>query len=194
MEVVSINGKKFLESKNANYSFGSLQRLLEMGLSEIDLKNVHSVLLLGMGAGSVIHSLRKKFRYTGKIVAVEWDKKIIEIARDEFSILQFDDLYIKNEDAFDFVQNHEEQYDLIIIDLFIDIEVPPQFYGVDFNENVSKLMSPESSLIFNLGIGEINRSKRNGVTDFFRSKFEYSVRVLEKVQKYNTLMIAQKFP
>lgn len=192
MEVTSVNGKKSLNTKNANYSFGTLQRLLETGLSKVDLKNVSSVLLLGMGGGSVVFSLRNKLKYKGKIEAVEFDKKIIEIARDEFSILQFDDLIIKNAEAFKYVQQSEDKFDLIIIDLFIDTKVPPQFYSRDFVENLCGLMSPKSSLIFNLGIGEANRNKRNTVIEHFQANSEYSVLVLEKVQGYNTLMIVQK--
>lgn len=192
MEVTSVDGKKLLYSTNANYSFGSLQRLLETGLSKVDLKNVSSVLVLGMGGGSVIFSLRKKLKYKGKIVAVEFDKKIIDIARDEFSILQFDDLIIENADAFEFVSQSRDKYDLIIIDLFIDTEVPTQFYSIDFIENLDQLMSSKSSLIFNLGIGEVNRDKRDAVIDYFKSKSEYSVLVLEKLQRYNTLMIVYK--
>ena len=192
MEITSVNGTKFLNTKNANYSFGTLQRLLEKGLSKVDLKNVNSVLLLGMGGGSVVFSLRQKFKYKGKIVAVELDKKIIEIARDEFSIMQFDDLIIKNAEAFEFVNQSVDQYDLVIIDLFIDINVPPQFYSMVFIENICRLMSATSSLIFNLGIGEVNRDKRNEVIDFFKSRSKYSVNVSENVEGYNTLMIVHK--
>lgn len=192
MEVTSVNGKKFLDSKNANYSFGTLQRILEAGLDKVDLKNVNSVLLLGMGGGSVVFSLRNKFKYQGEILAIEFDQKIIEIARDEFSILQFDNLTIKNTDAYDFVIHSNDNYDLVIIDLFIDVEVPPQFYSIEFIENVCQLMSKTSSLIFNLGIGEVNRDKRNAVVDYFKTKPEYVVLLLEKVQRYNTLMIVHK--
>ena len=194
MEITSINGKKYLNTENANYSFGTLQRLLETGLAKVDLKNVSSVLLLGLGGGSVVFSLRKKFKYKGKISAVELDKKIIEIAKDEFSILQFDDLIIINADALEFVNREEDKFDLIIIDLFINIHVPPQFYSMDFIENIARLMAPIASLIFNLGIGEVNRDKRNEVIAYFKNQSAYSVLVSENVEGYNTLMIVNKRP
>lgn len=192
MEVTSVNGKKFLDSKNANYSFGTLQKILETALAKTDLTNVNSVLILGMGGGSVIHSLRKKFKYQGKILAVEWDKKIIEIARDEFSIFQFENLVVENEDAFDFVNHSADKFDLIIIDLFIDTEVPPKFYSMDFIEKINLLMSSDSSLIFNLGIGERSRDKRNAVIEYFKNISGYSTLVLEKIQDHNTLLIVHK--
>lgn len=61
-----VNGKKVLDTENANYSYGSLQKILEIGLTKVNLKNVENLLLLGMGGGSIIHSLRNTFEYTKK--------------------------------------------------------------------------------------------------------------------------------
>ena len=66
LEVTYINGKKVLDTKNANYSYGSLQKILKFGLTKIDLKSVENILILGMGAGSVIQSLRETFDYKKK--------------------------------------------------------------------------------------------------------------------------------
>jgi hypothetical protein len=54
LEVTYINGKKVLDTKNANYSYGSLQKILEIGLTKVDLNKVDNLLLLGMGGGSMI--------------------------------------------------------------------------------------------------------------------------------------------
>lgn len=37
LEITWINGKKILDTKNANYSYGSLQRILKFGLSKIEV-------------------------------------------------------------------------------------------------------------------------------------------------------------
>lgn len=66
LEVTWYNGKKVLNAKNANYSYGSLQRILKFGLKKVDLSNVTDVLLLGMGGGSVIKTLRDEFKYNKK--------------------------------------------------------------------------------------------------------------------------------
>ena len=63
LEVTYINGQKVLDTENANYSYGSLQKILEFGLTKVDLKLVENILLLGMGGGSIIKSLRENIEY-----------------------------------------------------------------------------------------------------------------------------------
>lgn len=187
-----VNGRKTLNSKNANYSFGSLQQILEVGLSKIDFKNVNSILLLGLGGGSVISSLRKKFKFEGNIVAVELDQKVIELAKIEFLISSSHNLTIHNSDAFEFVKQRSSQYDLIIVDLFIDNVVPPQFYSEEFCQNVSDILSENGFILFNLGINEIDNKMREAVVNYFQTNFEYKTSTYEKVVGTNFLLIAEK--
>ena len=63
LEISYVNGKKVLDTKNANYSYGSLQKILEIGLTKVNLKSVENLLLLGLGGGSIIQSLRETFEY-----------------------------------------------------------------------------------------------------------------------------------
>ncbi|TYP98086.1 spermine/spermidine synthase [Tenacibaculum adriaticum] len=192
LEVTFINGRKILDSKNANYSFGSLQQILEIGISKIDLKNVDSILLLGLGGGSIVSSLRNKFGFNKKIIAVELDQKVIDIAQKEFFISSSDTLVIKKYDAFNFVKNSNNQYDLIIVDLFIDNQVPKQFYTEEFCNNLSNIITTKGSIIFNLGINQINKDKRNSVINYFYNKKEYKTFQYEKILGTNSLLIANK--
>ncbi|MDO6803681.1 fused MFS/spermidine synthase [Wenyingzhuangia sp. 1_MG-2023] len=192
LEVTFVNGKKLLDSKNANYSFGSLQKILETGISKVDLTAVNSILLLGLGGGSIITSLNKKFSYTKKIVAVELDPKIIEIAQQEFSISSSDNLKIVNQDAYHFVNVCADTFDLIIVDLFIDNRVPSQFYSVTFCSNLSRLLTKKSSLIFNLGMDEHDAKKKNNVLQYFKNTKSFTVSEYEKVTGTNSLLIAHK--
>ena len=83
LEVCYVNGKYVLDSKNTNYSYGNLQKVLEKGLNIIGktkISNFQNTLLLGVGAGCVIETLTQKFNYKYKIIGVELDEKVIEIA------------------------------------------------------------------------------------------------------------------
>ncbi|MEM0517371.1 spermidine synthase [Aequorivita flava] len=191
LEVTYINGKKVLDTKNANYSYGSLQKILEIGLTKVDLNKVDNLLLLGMGGGSIIKSLRETFDYKNNIVAVEIDPQIINIAKAEFAVSASEKLQIVEEDAFQFVKNSKDQFQLIIIDLFIDTEVPPIFFGKEFCINVSKLLQTEGYLIFNAGINLAKTSKTiETVSTNFGSDFQFQH--YKKVQGTNTLLVAQK--
>ncbi|WP_245529154.1 spermidine synthase [Aequorivita sublithincola] len=186
-----VNGKKVLDTENANYSYGSLQKILEIGLTKVNLKNVENLLLLGMGGGSIIHSLRNTFEYTKKIVALEIDPAIIKLAMEEFGISSSKNLQIIEGDAFQFVKTSNEKFQLIIIDLFIDTNVPPIFYGKEFCENTARLLQKNGALIFNVGINLNEKSKTiETLTSNFGKDFEF--RILPKVNGTNTLIVGQK--
>ncbi len=100
LEITWYNGKKYLNTKNANYSYGSLQEILKIGLEKINLQHCNEVLVLGLGGGSVIETLQNDFNYKGHITAVDIDPVIIQLAKDEFNIRESEKLAIICADAF----------------------------------------------------------------------------------------------
>ncbi|MCB0464146.1 MAG: fused MFS/spermidine synthase [Aequorivita sp.] len=191
LEVTYVNGKKVLDTENANYSYGSLQKILEFGLTKVDLKSVENLLLLGMGGGSIIHSLRNTFEYSNNIVALEIDPEIIKLAKEEFGIITSEKLQIIEGDAFQFLKTSKEKFQLIIIDLFIDLTVPPVFYEKEFCENIANALQNEGSFLFNVGINlEKNSKTLETLTSHFGKGFD--LQILQKVNGTNTLIIGQK--
>ncbi len=190
LEVTYVNGKKVLDTENANYSYGSLQKILEFGLSKVDLKSVKNLLLLGMGGGSIIHSLRKRGFYE-PIVAVEIDPEIIKLAKKEFNIEEAGNLKIIQQNASKYVGESNEIFQLIIIDLFIDLNVPPIFYEKEFCGNVSKLLEKDGSIIFNVGV---NLEKKSGTTEKLIANFgrDFQFQTHQKVNGTNSLLIGRK--
>lgn len=190
LEITWFNGKKHLNSKNANYSYGSLQRILKFGLEKISLSKVNSILVLGMGGGSVIETLRQDFNYTKKITAVEIDAVIIDIAKTEFGIVEDETLKIHCVDAYDFVKTNDISFDLIIVDLYIDLTMPNQFLNMDFWEAVLNAKSSKGDIIFNASVGtNKSTSGLDAIISYLRSKvFEISVH--KNVNNTNTVIIA----
>ena len=81
IEVTWNNGELVIDSKNTNYSYGSLQRILRKGLKYIGferIKKFDNVLLLGVAGGSVIKTLVEEIKFKGKITGVEIDPAMIE--------------------------------------------------------------------------------------------------------------------
>ena len=157
LEVRWINGRKVLDTQNANYSYGSAQRILKYSLEKIDLSTVSDILLLGLGGGSVIRSLRESFGYKGKITAVDLDPEIIRIAQDEFGISEDTTLSIECDDALDYITRTKSKFDLIIIDLFIDNKVPDKFLSVIFWGKIASKINENGYMIFN-SIGSIDHN------------------------------------
>jgi predicted RNA methylase len=189
LEITWYNGKKHLNSKNANYSYGSLQRILKFGLDKIDLSKVHSVLLLGLGGGSVIETLRKDLNYQKHITAIEIDPVIIDLAKDEFQINEFENLNVICDDAFHFVEKNNNTFDLIIIDIFIDTRVPNQFLDIPFWEFILKRKSTNGTILFNASLEKSLGKKLDTIINYLKSHI-YKVDVYKKVNQTNTIIIA----
>jgi len=194
LEITYVNGKKMLDSQNANYSYGSLQKVLNKGLASIDMSLVDSTLILGLGGGSVVNSLRDKFNYHGAIQAVELDQKVIDIANVEFGHTVGDGLDIVHADAFDFLVDCDDKYDLIVVDIFIDNEVPAPFYDDEFCKNTVRCLGPTGCIIFNLGINSAQNVGRQNAVDFYSLQSGMSLKMLENVGGSNRLMVGTMIP
>lgn len=189
LEITWYNGKKHLNSKNANYSYGSLQRILKFGIEKIELAKVNSVLVLGMGGGSVIKTLREDFNYSKHIDAVEIDAVIIEIAKTEFGISESETLKIHCTDAFEFVKTNDKTFDVIIVDLYIDLSVPDKFLDLEFWDYVITSKSSKGTIIFNASVKDSKSETIKTLTDYIKTKI-FKVDILENVNNTNTLIIA----
>ena len=192
LEVTWLNGKKVLDSKNANYSYGSLERVLDFGLSHTKADRNSEILVLGLGGGSVLSLLRKKYKYSGKITAVEIDPEVIKIAENEFRIQDHAPLELICEDALKFVEHTSTKYGLIIIDIFIDIKVPLQFYSPGFWQNIPKLLNEDGTVLFNAGIHSANEEEIFQLTE--NPALPLTFRKLENVHGTNTLLLGTKKP
>lgn len=191
LEITWFNGKKHLNSKNAIYSYGSLQKVLKYGLKKLDLQACKEVLILGMGGGSVIKTLRDDFNYKHNITAVEIDPSIIEIARTEFEMEASKELKIICEDAQFFIQLNTFKYDLIIIDLYIDTKVPSPFLKSYFWQNLVAACSKKGQLLFNAALEEKDKKHLDKLVKLLQKK-QFKVERIEKVNQANTLILAKQ--
>lgn len=190
LELTWMNGKKVLDSQNTNYSYGSLQKLLSYGLSQIDVPVTSTILLLGLGGGSIIQSLKEKFHHQGKIIAVEIDEIIIQIANNEFGITPDQNLEIIYEDALHYVNRCTQQFEIIIVDIFIDHKVPEPFYDIKFWQKLKLLLKNKGHIVFNAGIHLKENPKIEALLSANKLDIEFTK--YDNVLQTNTLIIAQK--
>ncbi|MBK9176885.1 MAG: hypothetical protein IPM46_11240 [Flavobacteriales bacterium] len=125
LEVRYEAGRLVLNSAQGNQSFGSLHRVWQQVLHRLELQAAppRSVLLLGLGGGSVPRILRDELHIGAPITAVELDPVMIEIGRRYFGLGCYADLRIIEGDAT--VQAHalRERFDLVLVDLFDDLDL-----------------------------------------------------------------------
>lgn len=189
VEIVEEDGEVYLDTAHANYSYGTLQRILAAGLNDIDLMPVRQVLLLGLGGGSVVKTLRDDFGYTGAITAVELDKAIIGIAQHEFGLVGDKKLNIIHGDALQVVSNLNTSFGLIIIDLFIHTEVPEVFYEPPFWLDIHRLLSRSGSFLFNASVGRKGMRSLRDLKETMGGHFQF--RQLDAVEDANSLLFGK---
>lgn len=194
LEITWVNGELVLDSENTNYSYGSLQRILRKGLKEIGfdaISKMDSVLVLGVGAGSVLRTLTDEIQCKATITGVEIDSEVIEIATTYFKLGEIKNVTIIIDDAFEFVLKTTEKYDLIIIDVFQDTAMPNFLFEPFFSNRIGNLLQHNGYLLFNTMLLNIEAVQRN---ENYCKQFnpnEYSVRTVPKVEKHNELIIVK---
>lgn len=195
IEVTLYNGKLVLDSKNTNYSYGSLQRVLRFGLKQIgfeQIKKMQNILILGVAGGSVIKTLVDEIEYKGKIKGVEIDKNIIEIANTYFSLDKIPNLEIIITDARQFVKTKTEKYDLIIIDVFQDKEMPAFLFNKEFTDNVISLLNYNGIILFNTMRTNKKEAERNDKYKLNYSQKNFDILAYSDLENYNEILIVKQ--
>ena len=185
-------GKKVLDSKHTNYSFGGLQKVLKRALELLPFNlDTKKILILGLGAGSVLETIRKQHSKTAHITGVEIDATILQIAHEEFGIAENPLTKLVQEDATVFIANNADTYDLIIIDLFIIDTIPEAALEATFLKQVVKAMEPGGCMVFNT----IPETLSSETLDYLISFFECSqlaVRLMKKWGYSNNILLVEK--
>lgn len=151
LEVLLWNGKYMLNSPNATYSYEDRYTSYRSALYLIkpELLNVRSVLVLGLGLGSIPQMLQKIHKIGCDIHCVEYDKTIIELAEKYYpASCDISKIKIHHSDALEWMKKNTNKFDLITVDLFIDKHVPEKFYSEDFMISLKNALSKQGVLLF----------------------------------------------
>ncbi|SEP61264.1 Spermine/spermidine synthase [Flavobacterium urocaniciphilum] len=192
LEVTLYNGKYLLNTKNTNYSYGSLQTVLKKGLLEIGKNNISEmkhILILGVAGGSVVKTLVNDFNFSNKITGVELDQHVIDIANKYFNLNTFQNFECVIDDAQNFVEETPNKYDLIIIDIFNDKVMPAFLFENDFIHNTKNLLQKKGYILFNIMDSKIQKKiiSENYFNHFEEN--EYVMKVIKNVERFNDLII-----
>ncbi|TDE43170.1 methyltransferase domain-containing protein [Flavobacterium rhamnosiphilum] len=195
IEVTWANGELVLDSENTNYSYGSLQRILRLGLKNIGYEKIvpmNHILVLGVAGGSVIKTLVDEIKYKGKITGVEIDPEIIKIANTYFKLEEVKNLEIVIDDAFEFVLKTKTKYDLIIIDIFQDTTMPNFLFETFFINRICSLLKSNGFILFNTMLLNESQNVRNKkyVSEFYKNQFQ--IKTIPRVEVHNELIVIEK--
>jgi len=195
LEITWANGEMVLDSENTNYSYGSLQRVLRKGLKAIgfdSVRNMEHVLVLGVAGGSVIKTLVNEINYTGKITGVEIDEHVIALANEYFGLSEIPRLEIIIDDAFEFVLKTKEKYDLIIIDIFRDTNMPGFLFEEFFANRIAFLLKRNGIILFNtMTLTSLDNQRNKDYIALFNED-DFLIKSIPRIEHHNELIVIQK--
>ncbi|WP_121377228.1 spermidine synthase [Flavobacterium endophyticum] len=195
LEITWTNGELVLDSKNTNYSYGSLQRILRKGLDSIGFKTIlkmEHIIVLGVAGGSVIKTLTEEIKFKGRITGVEIDPEIIKIANSYFNLDKISNLEIVIDDAFEFVLKTKNKYDLIIIDIFQDTTMPNFLFEEFFQNRTCFLLKDKGIILFNtMCLSDKDNLRNKKYLENVNTEL-YTARTIPRVEEHNELIILEK--
>jgi len=191
LQVVIRNGRLLLNTYNANYSYGSLQDAFRFVFKKIKIKdkNIKEILVLGFGCGSIADLFNgyKNVEITG----VEADEKVLALYEKYFIEEITSELILVEAFAEDYVTTITKTYDLIIVDVFIDIEIPSSIKESSFYKPLQNRLNKNGILIFNfIVLNEKEQIEFEKIEDYFKLNYR-RVETIE-FMKFNKILVAEK--
>jgi spermidine synthase len=107
-----------------------------------------NVLIIGLGGGTIPFNLKKTYGEKINIDVVEFDGNMVEIAKKFLDVDHFD-FNIIVEDGFSYINKSTKLYDIIILDAFVNDNIPGQFLSEDFIKLAHDRLSEKGILAVN---------------------------------------------
>lgn len=175
LKLVWEQGLLVVNSNNANQSYGNLHAIWQQVLDDANVakRNPRSILLLGFGAGSSAHILRKEIGLRAPIIGVDGDPAMLNLARTHFHVDRLKDLRIICSDALEFAGTHQEVHDLVLVDLCHELDLAPGVDGEPFIANLRKCTASGGLLCFNTIVHNAASGERSQrVSELLRLHFD----------------------
>lgn len=152
LEVSLHRGEWKLSTTHAIYSFGKHYTSYRIAFDKLHIKDfdIKNILILGVGLGSVVRLLDQQ-KSIQSIVAVDIDPVVIELAQKYWpKISKKIKTSFHTADAINWLKKNQNahKFDLIISDIFIDIETPENFTNKEYLSLLSPILNQNGILIY----------------------------------------------
>lgn len=139
VELVRFMGDLRLDMGGLTQSGSVIEKIWTKAIGSLIPSNVQikSVLILGLGGGSAIKTI-KKFYKDAVITAVEIDPVVVDIATNYFPFIKKYNVKVFTQDAVEYVKNLKQNYDLVLVDCYQGHSVPEKLNSPDFVKRMLK--------------------------------------------------------
>ncbi len=145
-------GRYQLCTANAIYSFEDLYGNFRLAFQHLNWDALcgNRVLILGFGLGSIPLMLERVFQKDHlDFTVVEYDENVMYLAQKYIMGGLTSHFEINISDAYVFVNQCTERFDLICMDVFVDDEIPVNMENIEFLHQLKERLSDEGILLFN---------------------------------------------
>ena len=152
IELYMRNGQFQLIFNNAIYSYGTAYKPFLVAFEQVpdQLLRAKSMLVLGSGLGSIPQIVHEKYRQKNiAFTIVDIDKIILDLCSQQLYHRNIHNCRFIREDAAVFIAADTAQYDMICVDIFLDLQVPVAFTQYTFLNALASRLSPSGILAFN---------------------------------------------
>ena len=150
-----------------------------------------NILILGVGAGSLIQFFR--FHHPeSHITAVDYDNELLEIAHQHMLLPKTDDrLSYVIQDARLYIENCQQQFDLIVVDIFNGSQSPDWTRDKAFTKQLKSCLSIQGAVAYNMLIN--SEKSFNTFYKLLRKTFAGHSLCLEAEEYENLLLYVLNF-
>lgn len=154
-------------------------------------KPTNKTLLLGVAGGNISALLHQYFPHM-KITGVEIDPAIVDAAKKYFDLEQ-PNLEIKIDDARSFLHHTPNTYDLIIMDVYHDLNIPNHLSTKEFFSLAKSKLNTHGTVAINVAHSDARSDLDKYVAATLHSVFPY-VYIVDTNQGYNSLLLGSDAP
>lgn len=125
---------------------------LMAGVHKTEDKQDFNILILGLATGTFATQCLKYYGDV-KIEGVEIDGKIVDVARDCFALPESVEVSVSDGRAYIYSgEGKDRKYDVILVDAYQDITIPPQMSSVEFFRIVSDRLKDGGVMALNMNM------------------------------------------
>lgn len=164
----------YVKAGDLTQSGGIVQKIWSQTLKKQNKKSYKSILILGLGAGSMLSEIYTIWR-GAKVTGVDIDPEIVNLGRDYFG-LNPKNTKVTISDAGIFLRKQKikkVKYDLIIVDLYQGSNYPSEFESLLFLSLIKNVLNTSGTVIVNRLLSKERKIKLNNFEEKLNKVFRF---------------------